>query len=119
MAKEGLTMDKIHVANGVVSIFCALALTWVVLHPRIQEGLLIKSGLVLMIFSLLATASMTLGPHYEDWHSLWRAGFTLRLGLLMVALGVLWKSWIKPFGGFGRRAGDWLSLRRKMKGMRR
>lgn len=84
------------------------ALSWVVLHPRIHEGLVIKIGLVAMIFSLAATAALTLS-NTENWTALWRAGFVLRLGLFLVGCGVIWRAYglhlkhERPM----RRVSDW------------
>lgn len=85
-----------------------IALTWVVLHPKIHEGLLIKVGLVTMIFSLAATATLTL-TNTENWTALWRAGFALRLGLFFAGIGVIWKAYgmhIKRKNPL-RRSSDW------------
>lgn len=94
--------------NGIISVMGVVALSWVVLHPRIHEGLLIKVGLVIMIFSLASTAVITLSET-ENWVALWRAGFALRLGLFMVGCGVIWKAYgiqIKRNGPI-RRSTDW------------
>lgn len=85
-------MDCWHYLNGVISIMGVFALSWVVLHPRIHEGVLIKVGLVTMIFSLAATAALTL-TNTENWTALWRAGFVLRLGLFLAGVGVIWRAY--------------------------
>ena len=85
-------MDCWHYLNGVISIMGVFALSWVVLHPKIHEGVLIKVGLVAMIFSLAATAALTL-TNTENWTGLWRAGFVLRLGLFLAGVGVIWRAY--------------------------
>lgn len=103
-------MDCWHYLNGIISLMGVVALSWVVLHPRIHEGLVIKLGLVAMIFSLSATAALTL-TDTENWAGLWRAGFALRLGLFIAGCGVIWRAYgihwrlSKP----KRRATDWVA----------
>jgi hypothetical protein len=100
-------MDEWHTASGVVSLACAAFLSWIVLHPRINEGVLVKAGLITMITSLLVTGALTLGESYA-WSAYWRAGFLLRLGLLLVCVGVF----VRVSGCCGgmprRRMSDWL-----------
>lgn len=81
-------MDFWHLANGYVSLVCAVVLTAAILHPKLHEGLVIKTGLIAMAISLGATAWLTLGE-VEDWQALWRAGFILRAGLLCTIVGCL------------------------------
>jgi hypothetical protein len=106
-------MDALHVANGVMSLLCAVMLAWIILHPNIHEGVLVKVGMNLMMFSLLVTAYYTLGDHYEPWHHLWRAGFTLRLGLFIVVCGLVVKAYQAPMRKWGRRMSDWIACRRR------
>jgi hypothetical protein len=72
------------VINGIFSLFAAAGLTFVVLHPRIDEGPLIKLGLIIMIISLIATAMVSLDTNIEAAFS---AGITLRFGLMVVCAG--------------------------------
>jgi hypothetical protein len=97
-----------HIANGIVSGIGAFVLALVVMHPRIEEGLIVKVGLVVMVFSLFATAYLSL-VESENWVAYWRAAFWLRAGLLITAAGVLTRSqgW---FGGPKRRMSDWVRI---------
>jgi hypothetical protein len=79
------------IANAVVSLFAAAVLTVVILHPRIHEGLGIKAGLMVVVVSLLATAGLTLAQSV-DWNAYWRAGFTMRAGMALVCLGILYRA---------------------------
>ena len=81
-------MDFWHQANGWLSLVGMGLLTCIVLHPRIHEGLVIKTGLMAMIVSLGATAWLTLAE-VDNWQALWRAGFVLRAGLVGTVLGCL------------------------------
>lgn len=81
-------MDEWHTASGLVSLACAAFLSWLVIYPKIHEGVIVKTGLVMMIVSLLVTAALTLG-HSTEWAAYWRAGFYLRLGLCITCLGVI------------------------------
>lgn len=99
-------MDCWHFLNGWMSLMGVGVLSWVVLHPKIHEGVVIKIGLITMIFSLGATAAVTLSAT-EDWDALWRAGFALRLGLFLVGCGVIWRAYgSRRFGSRHRRASD-------------
>lgn len=75
--------------SAIVSMFAALALTFVVLHPSIHEGLAIKAGMIVMILSLFASAMVTLAelPLYAAFN----AGLSLRAGILIVCVGYAFK----------------------------
>ena len=102
-------METLHVANGLASLVGAIALSWVVLHPKIHEGIMVKAGLVMMILSLASTATLTL-TGTENWDGLWRAGFALRLGLCIVVFGVGVRLYSLPSQThrFKRRHSDWV-----------
>lgn len=77
--------------NGVVSIASAVALTRVVLNPCIDEGLIVKSGLIAMIFSLFGTA-YHMFTKSEDSEALVRTGAALAAGIFFVVFGVFVKT---------------------------
>lgn len=96
-------MDTHHILNGTVSLVAAVALSYIVLSPRWNEGLIAKVGLIMMILSLLSTAALTLLPSgMQDWAALWNAGTALRLGVVLVVLGY-----------YLRRRHTWHPLRRR------
>lgn len=77
--------------NGIVSIASAMVLTRVVLNPGIDEGLVVKTGLITMIFSLFGTAYHVLTKS-EDAEALVRTGAALAAGIFFVVLGVFLKT---------------------------
>lgn len=101
-------MDEWHTASGIVSLIGAAFLSWLVLYPKIQEGVIVKTGLVMMIVSLLVTAALTFDGSTE-WTAYWRAGLYLRLGLCITCVGVI----IRVTGFCSvrpkRRMSDWLN----------
>lgn len=66
----------------IIPLASALALSWVVLHPGIHEGVVLKAGLILMIFGLLSVARST----YESAAG-GSGGFTISVGVLVSCLG--------------------------------
>jgi multisubunit Na+/H+ antiporter MnhF subunit len=74
------------IINGVISSAAALALTKVVLDPEVHEGIIIKSGMVTMILSLLGTA-MHMFAKSEDFEALVRAFISLVSGIGIVLFG--------------------------------
>lgn len=94
-------MEALEIGNGLVSLFTALVLSWLVLSPKIHEGLWIKAGMICMAMSLLVTAWHTLAMT-RDYSSLWAAALVLRTGLLVVCIGLIMRrtrcdSWGQAF----------------------
>ena len=79
-------------ASGLISLVGALCLAFVVLHPSIQEGLVMKVGMILMSFAMLVTFAITLVEPSYDVHSLLATGFILRLGIVVMCIGVFIKA---------------------------
>lgn len=100
-------MDFIHYANGWLSLACAAGLSCVVLNRRIAEGLVVKVGLVLMILGLAFTGAMVLAD-LEIMRGMRNAGFTTRLGLLIVIVGYAFK--VRRRQHPQRRSSDWITL---------
>ena len=71
--------------NGVMSILAAFGLTFVVLQPRIHEGLVIKAGLILMILSLGASAAISFNE--LPMSAAFNAALSLRIGIVIVCTG--------------------------------
>lgn len=82
-------MDIFTYANAMISAIGAVILSTIVLHPGIKEGLVIKIGLIMMIFSLGATFGLTIAELSDCW-TLRRTGFILRAGMATACLGVFW-----------------------------
>lgn len=83
-------MDYIQFLSGTTSVACACLLSSLVLSTKVQEGLAIKLGLVLMIVGLMASGLITL-KGFDSLEGLWNAALLLRTGLLITVLGVVWK----------------------------
>jgi hypothetical protein len=79
--------DTLQLLNGITSLVVAAVLSGLILSPSAHEGIIVKTGLIMMVLSLLSNSVHTIGKT-EDWNSLWAAGFALRLGLLTVLIGV-------------------------------
>jgi len=77
-------------ANGIMSVVAAAFIAGVVLNPLVHEGIVIKMGLVLMIFGLLGTAAISLSES-GNWAAAWNAGLVLRCGIVIVCAGVWWR----------------------------
>lgn len=71
--------------NSILSVLAAFGLGYVVLHPRIYEGTLIKAGLIVMIISLLGSAAAPISD--DPLATATNAGLSLRLGIVIVGLG--------------------------------
>ena len=104
MAKE-TDVDPLHTVNGVMAIICAFVLSIIVLNNAIKEGVLIKVGLVMMIFSLMMTGYHSLANN-DTWRALILSGIVLRSGLLIVGLGFLFRryrrgSWDAAMSNWG------------------
>lgn len=82
--------EPIQTLSGVTSLLCAALSTWMVLNPRVHEGFVIKTGLVLMATGLMASGVITL-KGFDTLHGLWNASLLLRFGLLVVLLGYTWR----------------------------
>ena len=75
--------------NSILSLLAAVGLGYVVLHPRIYEGTMIKFGLILMIISLIASAASPISDNPLSTAT--NAGMSLRLGIVIVGLGYFLK----------------------------
>lgn len=75
--------------NVLFSLLAALALSFVVLHPNIREGLLIKAGFITMIFALIASAGVFISE--APIHAAFNAGLALRVGIVVACLGYAFK----------------------------
>ena len=94
-----------HTLNALASLIAAAGLSYVVLSSRVKEGLVIKAGLVAMIFGLLGTAYFVLSG-IESWRALWWCGFLLRGGLAVVIMGYLLRR--RRAGHALMRSADWI-----------
>lgn len=85
------TLTPLHMANGMVSLMAAALITGLVLNPKINEGLIVKLGLMAMVWGLIGTAYLTLSES-QNWQVAWNAGLILRSGICMVCVGIWWRA---------------------------
>ena len=100
-------MDLYSGVNGSISLLVALSLSYTVMTPRFQEGIIIKLGLIMMIFSLLSTAYFTFSGRL-DWEALWNAWIALQAGIFVVLVGYYARAYKAK--NLLRRATDWGEL---------
>lgn len=90
------------------AVLCAIA-GWAVMSPRVQMGLLIHTGLVLMSVGFLGTFLMSL----QGWafnSSVHAANALVHLGLVLCAAGYFKRA---RRSGNKRRASDWVDRIRR------
>jgi len=78
---------------------CALGATVIIMHPRIHEGLAIKSGLILLALGSagLAAHITHAGAHVDpDDQAMLRALAMCCAGLLVVMASAAWRIWRCP-----------------------
>lgn len=76
--------------DAMLSVVSALLLSWVVLQPKLQEGLWIKAGLICLVFAMMANAALLLqGVH--SLQAFLNIGLTIRLGVVLCCVGVVLK----------------------------
>lgn len=88
---EEMSIGPMQLANGLVSLLAAAMLAGLILNPRINEGLVVKIGLLGMTWGLIGTAYLTLSASL-NWEAAWNAGLVLRIGLCVVCVGMWWRS---------------------------
>lgn len=100
-------MDALIAAfNAIAYAVLALATAWAVLNPRINDGVVIKAGLIFMALGFSATAvALADGQTCSDLHVLGRAELLIHSGLLVVGLGFAWR--IRDGRRRRRRVTDW------------
>ncbi len=89
-----------------VFFLTAVAVSWVILNPLTKDGVIIKSGLILMAIGLFGSAICTVEGSDIDHSSI----VTL-VGSVVVILGMLYR----VFSGKYKRRSDWLSVSRSTK----
>lgn len=88
---EEMSIGPMQLANGLVSLLAAAMLAGLILNPRINEGLIVKIGLLGMMWGLIGTAYLTLSAS-DNWEAVWNAGLVLRIGLCVVCVGMWWRA---------------------------
>lgn len=110
-------MEEITLFSGfvtaIISLVLAAALTYIVLTNKIDEGPIIKTGLVLAIGGLLATAALvfaTIDDGAARMFGLWNATLLARIGMLVAVVGFLARRQLLRRGL--RRRNDWVGNQR-------
>lgn len=88
---EEMNIGPLQIANGLVSLLAAAMIAGLILNPRINEGLIVKIGLLGMTWGLIGTAYLTLSAS-ENWEAVWNAGLVLRIGLVVTCVGMWWRA---------------------------
>ncbi len=88
---EEMSIGPMQLANGLVSLLAAAMLAGLILNPRINEGIVVKIGLLGMTWGLIGTAYLTLSAS-QNWEAVWNAGLVLRTGLCVVCVGMWWRA---------------------------
>lgn len=84
-------IEYMQIANGVLSMLGAACIAGLILNPRISEGLIVKIGLMAMVWGLIGNAYLTLSGS-PNWAAVWNAGFVLRVGIVVVCAGMWWRA---------------------------
>ncbi len=106
-------MDAVlSLANTLGCGLLALLLVWAVLSPHVHDGLVIKSGLILMALGFGSIAIRMLDPWAAPEHlmaeALSRSILLINVGAAVVLVGYRWRTRHKP--RTRRRATDWGDL---------
>ena len=88
---EEVTIGPMQLANGLVSLLAAAMLAGLILNPRINEGIVVKIGLLGMTWGLIGTAYLTLSAS-DNWDAVWNADLVLRIGLCVTCIGMWWRA---------------------------
>lgn len=83
--------EVVQTLTGMISLLCAALISIVVLSSRIHEGLVIKSGLIMMALALLALGVIDL-KGFDTRHGAQNAVLLLRVGMLVALLGYGWRA---------------------------
>ena len=81
--------DLMQDLTGAASLLCALCIGVVVLSAHIREGVVIKTGLIMMALGLFASGVISL-KGFDSLNSLWHAALLMRVGLLITSAGYAW-----------------------------
>jgi hypothetical protein len=105
-------MEYIFYITGIAALAAASGLSYIVLSERIDEGFVIKVGLVTMIAGLLMTGYFTLAG-LETFRGLWISSMLTKVGLCVAIVGYWFKRRKACHNLF--RSTDWLIERELFK----
>lgn len=103
-------MDRfIDILNATASASIFGVIAWAIMTDRVRDGIVIKSGLILMALGFFGNACLQMnGVAPDDTRGLANCQMLINAGLLIVAVGWLWRT----NGGkeYRRRTTDWAVL---------
>lgn len=92
--------------NAAVCVLLAACVGWVVLDPRIHEGLVVRLGLVCMALGFAAmAATLATAVDAEGLRVVGRAAALVHLGLVVSVVGFVWRFRVR--GWFDKPPTDW------------
>ena len=96
----------IQLFNTAVQLTLAMVAGWAVMSPRVNDGIVIKIGLVFISIGFMASVLLALEPQGE--RALATAHACVHAGMLICWVGYLWR---KVYGKDRRykRMSDWVS----------
>ena len=89
-------MSQVLIFNAIISMLAAVMCTYVVLNPRIHEGLWVKGGMIIITISLLVSAVLSFTDAELEDHT--SSAFVLRVGILITCIGYALKHRFKDPG---------------------
>lgn len=84
-----------------IVILCVMIITYMIISPSINDGIIIKLGLMCIAIGLLALLGST-----EDSRAIENQALTICIGVLVVLLGIGLKIVVGKF----RRMSDWFKV---------
>ena len=99
--------------NSVQLLLCAVA-GWAVMSQRVQDGIVIKAGLITMCLGPFGTLAWALDPtDPPSQHALAAAHALVHVGWLICGLGYWLRT--RKHQHDRRRSGDWVNLKKRKK----
>lgn len=108
--------DTIDITLAIIittAAMCAVGAAWIILDPRIHEGLFVKVGLVMIClgsYALIAHVADAGHLREADDIALVRSIALCSAGLLCAVVGLLWRIYRLPLGSRGTLVGLGSSL---------
>jgi len=82
-------MDALSLINALATLVLFTGLSWLILSPTVNDGIVIKLGLVLMALSELGVSMLLLGGDWTPYRPLMLCLAGVHIGAAVVLLGYL------------------------------
>lgn len=82
-------MDILSIANALICLLLCGVIAWLILSPKIADGIVIKAGLIMSAMGLLGCALILLGRDVPEWRALMAAWLLFHVGGLVVLGGLV------------------------------